>query len=181
MDGASRAAGVGAPITLNGRTFTVKGRGPGYQGAVEARIRALRGDPLTKMVEACQSCKDDPAMLDRVSTIFAEKFRNWNMATYADYDEFLRTPRGQAFSVWWAIKHNENPPTVEQVEFWLGELASEGEMQDKPVKDKDGAEVRDNDTGEVKTERQWVSTGWKKIREIINAIDFADGIDPLGN
>ena len=34
------------------------------------------------------------------------------------------------YLVWWAIKHNDQSPTIEQVEFWLGEMASEGEMRD---------------------------------------------------
>jgi hypothetical protein len=168
MDNQLRAAGTGGSITLAGRTFIVKGRTVGYQAAMEAEIIRVRGNPMDMFVEAAKNLRDDRQLLDTVALAIAERFRNWRMATHGDYAEFMGTPRGQAFNVWYAIKHNEKPPTIQQVEFWLGELSSEFETQD--VVDEKGEHSE-----------KMVHVGWKKIQEIISAIDFASGDDALGN
>jgi hypothetical protein len=182
MDSVARAAGTGGTITLAGKTYTVKGRTKEYQGILEAEIVRLRGDPISLVVNAAKSLKGDLALLDRVAGIIADRFRNWGMADHSDFAEFNRTPRGQALSVWLAIKHNPNCPDVDQIQFELGEIAGEGEVQDLPVLDEHtGEPVIDKKTGKPKTEETYVNTGWKKIAEIIHAIDLATGEDPLGN
>lgn len=173
-DSIARAAGAGGTITLAGKTYTVKGRTKEYQGHIEAEILKLRGDPISLTVGAAKSLKDDFTLLDRVCGIIADRFRNWGMVTHRDLAEFCSTPRGQAISIWLAIQHNPGCPSQEEIQFLLGEMSGEGEMQDVPVLDDAG-----KDTG--KKESQFVNTGWKKIADIIRAIDLATGEDPLGN
>ena len=129
----------------------------------EAEIRKLRGDPVKLMCEAARAYKNDRHLLDTVALMIAERFRNWGMATHRDYAEFLDTPRGQAFSVWYAIKHNDNAPSIPEIEFWMGELANE--FEEVPVINSETELPETDAKGEPVTEI--VNTGWKKIREMM--------------
>ena len=177
MDGSSRAAGIGGTITLANRQFQVRGRTVGFQAAMEGEIRQLRGDPMENLCRAAKILKGDRQAFDMVSVAVAERFRNWGMATHGDYAEFLNTPRGRAFQVWYAIKDcNEKPPSLEQVTFWLNEL--EAEWEQVPVIE-NGVQKIDPDTQQPVTQLE--NTGWPKSQAIITAIDFASGEDALGN
>lgn len=181
-DSIARAAGTGGTITLAGKTYTVKGRTKEYQGVLEAEITRLRGDPISLVVDAAKSLKGDRVLLDQVAGVIADRFRNWGMATHADFAEFCATPRGQALSVWLAIKHNPDCPSQEEVQFLLSEMAGEGEVKDDPVIDVvTGEQAIDKESGKPQTERKYVNTGWKKVAEIMRAIDVATGEDALGN
>lgn len=182
-DSIARAAGTGGTITLAGRTYTVKGRTKEYQGTLEAEIIRLRGNPVSMFVDAAKSIKGDRGLLDQVCGIIADRFRNWGMADHADFAEFCRTPRGQALSVWLAIKHNPGCPDVDQIQFELSEIAGEGEVQDVPVLGQNGNPEVDEKTGlpTGRKEPKYVNTGYARIAEIIHAIDVATGEDSLGN
>lgn len=171
MNGLSRVAGVGPTIELGGRTFTVRGCILGYYTALEAELLRLRGNPLDLIVEAAKSLRGPDGkidgyqslVLDQIANVVAEKFRNWRFCTYQDHNEFLRTPTGEAFKVWWAIKGDESAKDVSlpQVQHWMADLRKK--------------------LASIESDEEFTKFRVERIDSIFNAIDQASGEDVLGN
>lgn len=171
MNGLSRVAGVGPAIELGGRTFQVRGLILGYYAALEAELLKLRGNPLDLIVESAKSLRGEDGridgfqslVLDNIAGVVADKFRNWRFCTYQDHNDFLRTPTGEAFKVWWAIKGDPSAKdvTLAQVQHWLAELRRK--------------------LGSIADEKEYETFRAERFESIFNAIDQASGDDVLGN
>ena len=143
-------AGVGPTIQWEGRTFTVKGRTLGHYAQVEAEIIKRRGgNPLTMLAEAAKELKGDLAALNALASVISEHVTTWNSVTYRDHIQFGRSAYGEAFTIWLAIRHNDDSLSPEHVQHVVMER-----MQ------RDGADAYH----------------WKE--ELLNAIDVASGIVP---
>jgi len=154
MNGLSLVAGVGPRVTINGKSFEIRGKTNAYYADMEAAIRKSRGNPLDLVVEAAKRAvlENDPAILSTVATAVSERFRSWNTATYGDYLDYMNTPDGDALTVFHALKDGAPDVTLEQVKLWL-----------------------------VQTRFHGGDAGRAKVKEVFDAIATASGEDQLGN
>lgn len=127
MDGVSHVAGIGPTIELGGKQWIIKGRTIEYYALLEAEIIKLRGNPFDMIIAAA---KENPGpegamLVNVIASAVAERFRNWRIATYNDYQNFIFSPYGEAFQIWCCLLSKDSV-TVHQVQFWIMELLRSG-------------------------------------------------------
>lgn len=125
MEGAARAAGVGGFITWNGKSTQVRGRTIEYYAMVEAEIIASRGSPFDMLISAAKNLGDEITddAVTALASAAAASFRDWRVASWTDYESFLRTPRGMALEVWYCLPDARGEDTVDDTFRKIMELA----------------------------------------------------------
>lgn len=117
MEGISRTACVGPPITLGGRQFTVSGRILRHYAEIEAAIIASRGNPFDLIRQMGEAMPERQDLAIVVATQLFEQAKAWRFVTLGDIGEWLQnTVRGRCFRTWLAIRNETTrEPTLDEV------------------------------------------------------------------
>lgn len=154
MHGLSHVVGIGPRVTINGKSYQVRGKTNRFYAEVGAEILKLRGNPFDMIVDAGIRGKvqGDAGLVGQVANVVATQFRNWKTVTYLDYLEFISTPAGSALLVYHCLKTDAPELTYDDVlHTWT--------------------ELRFSDTPE----------SVKEVEEVVKAIAQASGENNLGN
>ena len=128
MDGLAHITGVGPRVTLNGKSYQVRGKTNRFYAEVEAEILRLRGDPFQMLIDAAIRGKatNDETLLSRIAESVAGNFRNWRVMTYSDYWDFLNSPMGDAFLVFHCLHKDDPELKFEDVHHYLAQIRLRG-------------------------------------------------------
>lgn len=96
MHGAPRAIGVGPPIRLGGRLFSVRGRRIRDYAAIEARILELRGNPFNTLRWLAASGWSEAFIRERISAL---RFSDWWSVGYSECMDWLGTWDGRIYGL----------------------------------------------------------------------------------
>lgn len=174
MNGLSRVAGIGPRVMLNGKEYQVRGKTNRFFAEVGAAIIQSRGDPFDMIVDAAiRSRKEDGGadrnLIDAVVDSVATRFRNWGIATYGDYIEFLASPEGDVLTVYHCLKQDAPEVTIDEVRHYmitmqfrkLGDEAAKKEIEDlmKAIEVASGEDWLGNSTSQIQETPNLAKTG----------------------
>ena len=117
MYGASRAVGIGPPVSIHGRSLPVHARTVADYARIEGRILQLRGDPFDSLrwvlVRANGSRHGAAKLFDKLRD-------NWWLPDSAELFRWLGTWEGRIYALWLAVRKLE----LEEVHQWVIEQAN---------------------------------------------------------
>lgn len=154
MHGLSHVVGIGPRVTINGKSYQVRGKTNRFYAEVGAEILKLRGNPFDMIVDAGIKGRisGDPDVVSQVANVVATQFRNWKSVTYSDYLEFINTPAGNALLVYHCLRTDAPELTYDDVLHTWTELRFSADPEAE-----------------------------KTIADVVKAIAQASGEDQLGN
>lgn len=124
MHGLSHVAGIGPRVTVNGKSYQVRGKTNRFYAELEAELLKLRGDPFDMIVEAAKrgNIDNDPTLVRKVAEVVVTQFRNWRTMTYKDYAIFMDSATGDALTVYHCLKQDAPELTFEDVKHVITEM-----------------------------------------------------------